>query len=423
MEKIDKNVVQLEVTVESDKLSAAVNQAAKVMAGKVNIPGFRKGKAPRKMVELHVGTQALLNEAVENLIGISYPQAIIDSGISPVNRPEIDIVQLEEGKDLIYKAKVDVKPEVILGEYKGLKVEKEAAVVEDNQVEEDLKNKQQQHALLINIEEGPIVNGDIATIDFEGFVDGVAFAGGKGEDHDLAIGSGTFIPGFEEQLIGIEVGQETDVNVQFPAEYHSKELAGKDALFKVKVKKIQRKELAPIDDEFAKDISEFETLEELKTDIRSKLIKAAEERAESNYRNAVITKIVDNASVEIPPVMIDNRIDSMLKDFGRNLSYQGLSLEQYFSYTNSNEQALKEQFRSQATESVKTELVVEAVAKAEAITVTDEELDAELEKMAQTYGQRVEVMKGSLEARGELDFIKNGLTHQKTVMFLIDQNA
>lgn len=423
MEKIDKNVVQLEVTVESDKLSVAVNQAAKVLAGKVNIPGFRKGKAPRKMVELHVGTQALLNEAVENLIGTSYPQAIIDSGISPVDRPDINIVQLEEGKDLIYKAKVIVKPEVVLGEYKGLKVEKEAAVVEDSQVDEDLKSKQQQHALLINIEEGQITEGDTATIDFEGFVDGVAFDGGKGEDYDLIIGSGTFIPGFEDQLIGIEVGQETDVNVPFPAEYHSKELAGKDAVFKVKVKKIQRKELAPIDDEFAKDISEFATLEELKTDIRSKLIKAAEERAESNYRNAVISKVVDNASVEIPPVMIDNRVDSMVKDFSRNLSYQGLSLEQYFSYTSSNEQAMKEQFRPQATESVKTELVIEAITKAESITASDEELDAELEKMAQTYGQRVEVMKSSLEARGELDLIKNGLAYQKTVMFLIDQNA
>jgi trigger factor len=423
MEKIDKNVVELEVTVESDKLSAAVNQAAKVMAGKVNIPGFRKGKAPRKMVESHVGTQALLNEAVENLIGTSYPQALIDSGISPVDRPDINIVQLEEGKDLIYKAKVIVKPEVIFGDYKGLKVEKEAAVIEDTQVDEDLKNKQQQHALLINIEEGPIIEGDTATIDFEGFVDGVAFDGGKGEDHNLNIGSGTFIPGFEEQLIGIEVGQETDVNVQFPAEYHSKELAGKDAVFKVKVKKIQRKELAPIDDEFAKDISEFETLEELKADIRSKLIKEAEEGAESNYRNAVITKVVDNASVEIPPVMIDNRVDSMVKDFSRNLSYQGLSLEQYFSYTNSNEQAMKEQFRSRASESVKTELVVEAIAKAEGITASDEELDAELEKMAQTYNQRVDLMKRSLESRGELDFIKNGLAYQKTVMFLIDQNA
>ncbi|MDD2233835.1 MAG: trigger factor [Desulfitobacteriaceae bacterium] len=423
LEKIDQNVVQLEITVESDKLSVAVNQAAKVLAGKVNIPGFRKGKAPRKMVELHVGIQTLLNEAVEDLIGTSYPQAIIDSGISPVDRPDIEIVQLEEGKDLIYKAKVVVKPEVVLGEYKGLKVEKEATVVEDAQVDEDLKSKQQQHALLINIEEGLIIEGDTATIDFEGFVDGVAFDGGKGEDHDLVIGSGTFIPGFEDQLIGIEVGQEIDVNVQFPAEYHSKELAGKDAVFKVKVKKIQRKELAPIDDEFAKDISEFETLEELKTDIRSKLIKAAEESAESNYRNAVISKVVDNASVEIPPVMIDNRVDSMVKDFSRNLSYQGLSLEQYFSYTSSNEQAMKEQFRPQAAESVKTELVIDAITKAESITASDEELAAELEKMAQTYGQRVEVMKGSLEARGELDFIKNGLAYQKTVVFLIDQTA
>ncbi|MHB8125519.1 MAG: trigger factor [Desulfitobacteriaceae bacterium] len=423
VEKIDKNVVELEVTVESDKLATAVNQAAKTIANKVNIPGFRKGKAPRKMVELHMGTEALLNEAVERLLGPSYSQAVKESGISPVDRPEINIIQLEEGEDLIFKAKVTVKPEVVLGEYKGLKVEKEAAVIEDTQVDEEIKRKQEQHALLINLEEGMVVQGDTVTIDFEGFVDGVAFAGGKGENHDLVIGSGNFIPGFEEQLIGIEIGQETDVNVQFPAEYHSEDLAGKDALFKVKVNKIQRKELAVLDDEFAKDISEFETLEEFKTDCRSKLIKAAEERAENNYRNAVIAKAVDNASAEIPPVMIDSRVDVMAKDFNRNLSYQGITLEQYYQYTNSNEQDMREHFRSQAAEGVKTELVLEAIAKAEGIMASEEEVNEELEKMSQTYGQRVEILKKSLEARGDLEYIEQNLTTKKTAAYLIDQNA
>ncbi len=423
VEKIEKSVVQLEVTVESDKLSSAVNQAAKTMANKVNIPGFRKGKAPRKMVELQVGIEALLNEAVDRLLGPSYSEAVKESGIFPVDRPQVDLVQLEDGKDFIFKAKVTVKPEVDLGEYKGLKVEKEAAVIEDAQVDEDLKRKQEQHARLINLEEGTVAQEDTATIDFEGFVDGVAFPGGKGENHDLVIGSGTFIPGFEEQLIGIEIGQETDVNVVFPAEYHSEDLAGKDALFKVRVNKIQRKELAALDDEFAKDISEFETLEELKTDCRSKLIKAAEERAETNYRNAVIAKAVDNASVEIPIVMIDSRVDTMAEDLSRNLSYQGLSLEQYYMYTNSNEQDMRERFRPQAAEGVKTELVLEAIAKVEGILATEEEVNEELEKMAQGYGQKVEILKKSLAARGDLEAFTQSLISRKTVTFLIEQNA
>lgn len=423
VEKIEKNVVSLEVTVESDKLSTAVNQAAKTMANKVNIPGFRKGKAPRKMVELHVGIEALLNEAVDRLLGPSYSQAVLESGIFPVDRPEVDMVQLEEGKDMIFKAKVTVKPEVELGEYKGLKVEKEATVIEDTQVDEDLKSKQEQHARLINLEEGMVAQGDTATIDFEGFVDDVAFAGGKGENHDLVIGSGSFIPGFEEQLIGVEIGQEADVNVVFPTEYHSEDLAGKEALFKVKVNKIQRKELVALDDEFAKDISEFETLEELKADSRSKLMKAAEERADSNYRNAVIAKAVDNASVEIPTVMIESRIDTMAEDLSQNLSYQGLTVEQYYMYTNSNEQDMRDRFRPQAAVGVKTELVLEAIAKVEGILASEEEVNEELEKMAQAYGQKVEIIKKNLAARGNLETFKQSLISQKTANYLIEQNA
>ena len=423
VEKIEKNVVSLEVTVESDKLSTAVNQAAKTMANKVNIPGFRKGKAPRKMVELHVGIEALLNEAVDRLLGPSYSQAVLESGIFPVDRPEVDMVQLEEGKDMIFKAKVTVKPEVELGEYKGLKVEKEATVIEDTQVDEDLKSKQEQHARLINLEEGMVAQGDTATIDFEGFVDDVAFAGGKGENHDLVIGSGSFIPGFEEQLIGIEIGQEADVNLVFPTENHSEDIAVKEPVIKVKDNKIHRKELVPLEDELAKDISEFETLEELKADSRSKLMKAAEERADSNYRNAVIAKAVDNASVEIPTVMIESRIDTMAEDLSQNLSYQGLTVEQYYMYTNSNEQDMRDRFRPQAAVGVKTELVLEAIAKVEGILASEEEVNEELEKMAQAYGQKVEIIKKNLAARGNLETFKQSLISQKTANYLIEQNA
>lgn len=423
VEKIEKNMVEIEVAVEAEQFKSAVDQAAKNLAKKVNIPGFRKGKAPRRLVEMHVGTDSLYNEALDHLLGPAYIKAVDESGISPVAKPEIDLVQIEEGKELIFKAKVTVKPEVELGEYKGLQVEKEAAAVADSQVEEELTQKQNQHARVMTLEEGNVAQGDTATIDFEGFVDDVAFPGGKGENYDLVIGSGSFIPGFEEQLVGTEIGQEVDVNVQFPDEYHSEDLKGKKALFKVKVHKIKRKELSPLDDEFAKDVSEFATLDELKEDIRNKLLKSAEQRAESSYRSAVIAKAVDNASAEIPEVMIDNRVDSMVEDLERNLSYQGLNLEQYYMYTNSNDQDMRERFRPQAAESVKTELVLEAIAKQEGIEVTEDELIEQLAKVGERYKQEVQVLKQNLAARGELELYKQSLVAEKTANFLVEQNA
>lgn len=423
VEKIEKNVVELEVTVEAGKFSAAVNTAAKKLAGRVNIPGFRKGKAPRRLVEQAVGTEALYNEALDHLLGPAYAEAVTESTMDPVDRPDVDLVQIEEGKDLIFKAKVTVKPEAELGEYKGLQVEKEAVTVDDAKIEEELKQKQDQHARLITIEEGKVEEGDTATIDFEGFIDGVAFPGGKGVDYSLGIGSGTFIPGFEEQLVGAEIGQEVDVNVKFPDEYHSTDLAGKEALFKVKIHKSQRKELAPLDDEFAKDVSNFETLEELKEDIRKRLIETEEKRVENAFRNAVIAKAVDNASVEIPEVMIDKRVDAMVHDLEQNLSYQGLNLEQYFAYTNSNEADMRERFRPQAAESIKTELVLEGIAKAEGIQVSEDELNEELKKLGELYKQDSETLKQSLVARGELEYYTQSIVNDKTVKFLIENNA
>ncbi|MHB1654025.1 MAG: trigger factor [Desulfitobacteriaceae bacterium] len=423
LEKIEKNVVVLEVSVDAEKFSAAVDRAAKTLAGKVNVPGFRKGKAPRRLVELSVGKETLYNEALDHLIGPSYAEAVDESGIEPVDRPEVDLVQIEEGKELVFKAKVTVKPEVELGEYKELKVEKEAATVEDAAIEAELKRKQEQYAKVVTLESGKVEQGDTTTIDFEGFVDGVPFAGGKGEDHDLVIGSGSFIPGFEEQLVDVEVEQEVDVNVQFPAEYHSEELAGKDALFKVRVKKIKRKELGPLDDEFAKDVSEFATLDELKEDIRKKLLETDEKRVETAYRKAIVAQAVDNASVEIPNVMIESHVDYMAKDLERNLSYQGLSFEQYYMYTNSGEQEMKERFRPQAAENVKTELVLASIAKAEGISLSDEELDQELAKLGEKYQQSAESLKTSLLTRGELEAYRMNLITEKTVDFLVENNA
>ncbi len=423
VEKLEKNVVALEVTVEAEKFVSAVNQAAKVLAKKVNVPGFRKGKAPRRMVELHVGKEALYDEALDHLVGPAYAEAVIESGIDPVDRPSVDLVQIEEGKDLIFKAKVMVKPEVELGDYKGLKVEQGAAVVTEEEVMEALKSKQEQHARLITLEEGKVENDDTVTLDFEGFTDGVAFIGGKAENYELVIGSGTFIPGFEEGLIGTEIGQPVDVNVNFPDEYHSAELAGKEAVFKTLIKKIQRKELSALDDEFAKDVSEFETLDELKTDLRNKLMKTTEVRVKDEHAKAIVAKVVDNASVEIPEVMITERIRVMLDDLSRNLAQQGMTLDQYYQYTNSTEEVMQEQVRPQAAESVKMDLVLETIAKAEGIEVTEDEVDEEIKKVSERHGQDAALLKQTLIARGELPFYKQSMTSQKTVSFLVEQNT
>lgn len=423
MEKIEKNTVELEITVGSQEFGAAVAKAAKALANKINVPGFRKGKAPRTIVERYVGLQALYNEAVDDLIGPAYSKAVIETKIEPVDRPEVDLVQIEEGKDLIFKAKVAVKPEVELGDYKGLSIEKTAATVTDEDVEEELKRKQEQHAKVLTLEEGTVENKDTVSIDFEGSVDGVPFEGGTAEGYELTIGSATFIPGFEEQLIGAQMGQEIEVNVTFPEEYHVADLKGKDALFKVTVHKIKRKEVAPIDDEFVKDVSDFETLDELKADVRDKLMKAAEQNAENEYRNGIVAKAVENASVEIPEAMINTRIDTMVKDLEQNLSYQGLDLETYFHFLGTSEQEMRERFRPQATENVKTELVLEAIGKAEGIQVTEEELNTELAKLAERYQTQAENLKQALVARGELNLYGQSLVSEKTVNFLVEQNA
>ncbi|MEL1133900.1 trigger factor [Desulfitobacterium sp. THU1] len=421
MEKIEKNTVELEVTVDAKVFSAAVNKAAKALANKVNVPGFRKGKAPRMMVERYVGTAALYNDAADDILGAEYMKAVDEAGIEPVDRPEIELVQMDDGQDLIFKAKVTVKPEVELGDYKGLQVEKLAATVTDEEVEQDLARKQDQHAKILNLEEGSVQDKDNANIDFSGSVDGVLFEGGTAEGYDLVIGSNSFIPGFEDQLIGAQIGQEVDVNVRFPDEYHVEDLKGKDALFKVKVNRIKRKELAALDDEFAKDISEFETLDELKADLRDKLMKAAEQRAEMEYKNAIVAKAVDNASVEIPTAMIDNRIGMMLDDMAQNLSYQGLDLETYCQYTGTSMDDLKENVRPQASENVKSELVLEAIAKAEGIEVSEEEVNSELAKLSERYQTSPENLKQALMARGEMGMYRQSLVSEKTVNFLVEQ--
>ncbi|WP_407306813.1 trigger factor [Desulfosporosinus sp. SB140] len=423
VENVEKNVVALEVTVEAEKFVNAVNQAAKSLAKRVNVPGFRKGKAPRRMVELHVGKAALYDEALDHVIGPAYAQAVAESGINPVDRPDVELVQIEEGKELIFKAKVVVRPEVVLGEYKGLHIEQDAATVTEEQVMEELKGRQQQHARLLTLEDGKVENGDIVTLDFEGFKDDAPFEGGKAENYELVIGSGTFIPGFEEGLIGTEVGQHVDVNVTFPDEYHSAELAGQKAVFKTDIKKIQRKELSPLDDEFAKDVSEFETLDELKTDLRNKLMKIGEAKVKDDYLKTVITKVVDNASVEIPEVMFTERINDMFEELNNNLIAQGMTMDQYYQFTNSSEQKMREQLRPQAVEGVKSDLVLEAVAKAEGIVVTEDEVNEGIQKLGERFKQDPALLKQSLIERGQMDFFRKNLIQEKTVNFLAEQNA
>ena len=423
VENVEKNVVALNVTVESEKFVEAVNQAAKSLAKKVNVPGFRKGKAPRRMVELTVGTSALYDEALDHLIGPAYAQAVTESGINPVDRPEVELVQCEEGKELIFKAKVVVQPEVELGEYKGLNIEQEAVSVSDEEVDEELKNRQQQHARLQTIEEGKIETGDIVVLDFEGFKDDEPFEGGKAEDYELTIGSGTFIPGFEEGLVGAEVGQHIDVNVTFPAEYHSAELAGQNAVFKCDIKRVQRKELSPLDDEFAKDVSEFDTLDELKNDLRNKLMKINEAKVKDEHLKAIIAKAVDNSSVEIPEVMFKQRIDEMFEELNNSLIQQGMNMDLYYQFTSSSEESLRERLRPQAVESVKRDLVLDAIAKAEGITVTEDEVNDGIKNLGERYQQDPAVLKKSLIERGQMEFYIQSLIQEKTVSFLVEQNA
>ncbi len=419
-EKIEKNTVVLEIEVEPEKLNQSLDKAYRKLVKKANIPGFRKGKAPRALLERFYGKEYLMDEALDNLLPDVYVEAVQETEIEPIDRPQVELVQAEEGKPLIIKAKVEVKPEVILGEYTGLEVEKPSADINDADVDAELGKLQQRHAKVNTLDEGEVEQGDVAVIDFEGFVDGEAFPGGKGENYPLEIGSESFIPGFEEQVIGAKVGEERDVNVTFPEEYHSVELAGKAAVFKVKVNSIRRKELLPVDDEFAKDVSEFDTLEELKTDIRNRLKETAGKKAEIAVKEQLIQKAVENATVEIPAVMVDTRLNVMLNDMAQRLQRQGISFEDYLRFTGADIDAVRTDLKPEAEKSVRSDLVLEAIARKEQIDATDEDVNAELEKMAEQYKQDVSTLRAALETQGNIDSLKNSIAFQKTIQFLVD---
>lgn len=419
-ERIEKNTVLLEIEVDQEKLNVALDQAYKKIAKQVNIPGFRKGKAPRPVVERYVGKETIFGEAAENVIPEAYMEAIQETKTEPIDQPKIDIVQGEPGKALIFKATVEVKPEVTLGEYKGLEVEKPTTEVTEEDVAKELERLQNRHARLITVEEGEVQEGDTAIIDFAGYANGVAFEGGTAENYSLAIGSGTFIPGFEEQLKGVKVGEEKDVEVTFPEEYHAEELAGKPATFKVKVKEIKRKELSPLDDEFAKDVSEFDTLEELKSDITNKLKEAAETKAMSAVENNVVDAATANASVEIPAVMVTHKVEEILNNMGQRLSQQGINLDQYFQYTGTSMNEMRERIKPDAEKTVKNELVLDAIAKAENITASEEELNEEVQKIAKYVKQDAQIVRKTLELQGELGHISQDIARRKVVAYLVE---
>jgi trigger factor len=417
-EKLEGNRGVLTVEVSADTVSKGLDAAFQKVVKTVNVPGFRKGKMPRGMFEQRFGVEALYQDALDILLPEAYGNAIDETGIEPIDRPEIDIDQMEKGKELIFKATVQVKPEVTLGEYKGLEVEAFDTNVTDEDVAKELETLQTRQAELVVKEEGTAELGDTVVLDFEGFVDGEAFEGGKAENHSLELGSGSFIPGFEEQLVGVATGESKDVEVSFPEEYHAAELAGKPAVFKVTVHEIKGKELPELDDEFAKDVDdEVETLDALKEKIKNRLVDSKKHEAEHHVRDSVVEKAAANAEVEIPEVMVQNETNRMLQEFEQRLSMQGMNLELYFQFSGQDENALREQMKDEAANRVRVNLTLEAIAKAENLEVTDEDVNAELENMAGMYNMTVDSIK---QALGGVDGIKADLKVKKAVDFLVE---
>jgi len=423
-EKIDNHQVVLEIEVPEVDMKKAINKAFTKLVNKVNIPGFRKGKAPRKIVEQRLGKEAILDEAFDLIAPNALQNAFNEQKIEPVSRPQIDVVTLEEGKDLVFKATVTAKPEVTLGEYKGLKVEKTTVEVKEEEVDAQIKRLQDNHANMVDVEEGAAVaDGDFTTIDFKGFVDDVAFDGGEGKDYPLQIGSHSFIPGFEEQLIGAKIGEERDVKVSFPEEYHAENLAGKPAVFKCTVHSIKRKEMPALDDEFAKKASSFDTVEALKADIKEKLVKTAETKAENDRKSAAIKQATENITVDVPAVMVENRIGHMIEELSISLENRGMKLEQYLQYANTDIAAMKENYRETATENVKTDLMLEEIAKAEELKVEPADLQTEVEGMAQAYGTTAAQVQKIIMEQGRIGDLAATIMRKKAAQVVIDNIA
>ena len=410
------NEVKLEITVEAAKFEDAMKKVYFQNAKYINIPGFRKGKAPMNVVEKYYGKEIFYEDAFNEVAGEAYEQALKENNVEAVSRPNIDVVQIEKGKDLIFTAVVQTKPEAELGKYKGIEIPKIVYNVTDESIEAELKQMQDRNARLVTVEGKAVEKGNTTVIDFEGFVDGKAFEGGKAENYELEIGSGAFIPGFEDQIVGMKADEEKEIKVKFPEEYFSTELAGKDATFKVKVHEIKAKELPKLDDEFAKDVSEFDTLAELKASIKEKQESQNADKAKYEKQEAAMKAVCENMKVEIPAGMIELETENMLKDIEQRLSYQGMQLEQYLQMLGKTAEEMKKEYEPQATEAIKSRLALEAIIKAEKIEATVEEIDSKIKEMAENYNKKEEEIKENENLRR---YIKEGIESEKAIDFIV----
>ena len=414
----EKNMVKLVIEASAEEFEAGLNATYNKNKNKISVPGFRKGKAPRKMIEQLYGSQIFFEDAANEIIPDAYADAAKESGLDIVSQPKVSIEQLEAGKPFIFAAEVAVRPEVELGEYKGVEVTKADAEVTDADVEEELKKVQDQNSRTVSVEDRAVKDGDMTVIDFEGFIDGEAFDGGKGENYPLTIGSHSFIDTFEEQMIGMNIGEEKELNVTFPEDYHAENLKGKPATFKVTVKEIKEKQLPELDDDFAQDVSDFDTLAEYKDDLKKKIAERKESEAKAKKESEAIEKVVEAAKMDIPQAMIDTQVNRMLEDFAMRLQQQGLSVEQYFQYTGMTADKIMEEMKPEAVKRIKNSLVLEAVAKAENIEVSEEEFEAELQKMADMYKMEIEKIKEFMQD-AEAKQMKDDIAIQKAVELIV----
>ncbi|CQR57866.1 trigger factor [Paenibacillus riograndensis] len=422
-EKIEKNLGVLEVEVGAERVAAALDKAFNKVVKKANVPGFRKGKVPRPIFESRFGVESLYQDAIDILLPEAYGEAVEETDIFPVDRPEVDIEQFAKGQPFIFKAKVTVKPEVVLGQYKGLEVPAQKAEITEDELNAELKRLQERHAELVVVDDEPAANGDIAVIDFDGSVDGVQFEGGQAERHSLELGSNSFIPGFEEQVVGMSTGDFKDVEVTFPEAYHAENLAGKAAVFKVKVHEIKRKQLPELDDEFAKDVSEFDTLEEYKADLKAQLESRKQEELKGARETAVVDAAAANAEVEIPDAMIASEVANMVRDFDNRLRQQGMNMDMFLSFSGQTREDLELQMKGDAEKRVRNNLVLEVIAKAENIEVSEEEVNAELASMAESFKRTPEEIRSILAANGSLSSLNDEISLRKTIDFLVENSV
>ena len=419
VEKLEKNMAKLTVEVPAENVEKAIQGAYNKMKKSINIPGFRKGKAPRQLIEKMYGKEVFYNDAIDAMLPSAYSDAVEECGEEIVSHPQIDVVQIESGKPFVFTATVAVKPAVELGEYKGIQVEKAPIEVKDEEIEAQITKEREANSRTVTVDDRAVAQGDIVTLDFEGFVDGVAFEGGKGENYDLTIGSNTFIPGFEDQLVGAEIGKELDVNVTFPEEYGAKELAGKTAVFKCKVNGIKVKELPAVDDEFAQEVSEFDTLDEYKADIKAKLLKEKEDEAARAKEDAVIGKIIEGAKMEIPDAMVEYQTRQMLDEFAQRIQSQGISLDQYFQFTGLTEEKYMEEMKPRALQNIQSRLVLEAVAQAENLVAEEADIEEEIKKMADMYKMEADKIKELLGER-QMEEMKKDIAVQKAAKLVAE---